>query len=89
MPATAILPDIAATETLVIDITNEVRQREKLGAGTAQTMARIQRALEAAGINFIDEDGAQGPGLRLKKPLWRRWPDRSPGPENVEITDYH
>lgn len=37
--------------------------------GTAQTMARIQRALEAAGISFIDEDGTQGPGVRLKKPL--------------------
>jgi uncharacterized protein YkwD len=28
----AILPDIAATEALVIDYTNKVRQREKLGA---------------------------------------------------------
>ena len=63
----AILPDITATETLVIDITNEVRQREKLGAGTAQTMARIQRALEAAGISFIDEDGTQGQGGALEE----------------------
>ncbi len=37
--------------------------------GTAQTMARIQRALEAAGIVFIDQDEKNGPGVRLKKPL--------------------
>jgi transcriptional regulator with XRE-family HTH domain len=37
--------------------------------GTAQTMARIQRALESKGIIFIDQDDKQGPGVRLKKPL--------------------
>ena len=38
-------------------------------AGTAQTIARIQRALEAAGIVFIEQDGTHGPGVRLRKPL--------------------
>ena len=38
-------------------------------AGTAQTMARIQRALESAGIIFIDQDGERGPGVRLRQPL--------------------
>ncbi len=37
--------------------------------GTAQTLVRIQRALEAKGIIFIDQDDKQGPGVRLKKPL--------------------
>jgi transcriptional regulator with XRE-family HTH domain len=37
--------------------------------GTAQTMARIQRALELKGIEFIDQDEKKGPGVRLKKPL--------------------
>jgi transcriptional regulator with XRE-family HTH domain len=37
--------------------------------GTAQTMARIQRALESAGIIFIDQDGERGPGVRLRQPL--------------------
>jgi ribosome-binding protein aMBF1 (putative translation factor) len=36
---------------------------------TVETLLRIKRALEAAGINFIDEDGTQGPGVRLKKSL--------------------
>ena len=38
-------------------------------AGTAQTIARIQRALESAGIIFIDQDGHTGPGVRLRQPL--------------------
>jgi transcriptional regulator with XRE-family HTH domain len=37
--------------------------------GTAQTLARIQRALESQGIEFIDQDEKKGPGVRLKKPL--------------------
>jgi len=38
-------------------------------SGNAQTLVRIQRALEAKGIIFIDQDDKQGPGVRLKKPL--------------------
>jgi transcriptional regulator with XRE-family HTH domain len=38
-------------------------------SGTAQTMARIQRALENAGIIFIDQDGEGGPGVRLRQHL--------------------
>ena len=37
--------------------------------GSAQTTARLQRALEAAGIIFIDQDGERGPGVRLRDPL--------------------
>jgi transcriptional regulator with XRE-family HTH domain len=38
-------------------------------AGTAQTMARIQQALESAGIIFIDQDAQSGPGVRLRRPI--------------------
>jgi transcriptional regulator with XRE-family HTH domain len=38
-------------------------------AGTAQTMARIQQALESAGIVFIDQDAQAGPGVRLRRPI--------------------
>ena len=37
--------------------------------GTASTHLRLQRALEAAGIIFIDQDGSRGPGVRLRNPL--------------------
>ena len=37
--------------------------------GTAQSISRIQRALETAGILFIEQDESRGPGVRLRKPL--------------------
>ena len=36
---------------------------------TVQVLMRIQRALESAGIIFIDQDGHTGPGVRLRQPL--------------------
>ena len=41
---------------------NEVR-------GSAKTIWQLEKALEAAGIMFIDQDEAHGPGVRLRKPL--------------------
>ena len=38
-------------------------------AGSDEILARIQRALEAKGAVFIDQDKKMGPGVRLKKPL--------------------
>jgi transcriptional regulator with XRE-family HTH domain len=38
-------------------------------SGNAQTLVRIQRALESKGVEFIDQDDKKGPGVRLKKPL--------------------
>jgi DNA-binding transcriptional regulator YiaG len=37
--------------------------------GAASTHLRLQRALEAAGIVFIDQTATQGPGVRLREPL--------------------
>ena len=37
--------------------------------GSARTIASLQRALEEAGIVFIDQNNDLGPGVRLKKPL--------------------
>ena len=34
--------------------------------GAAETLWKIQIALEAAGIEFIPAEGGKGPGLRLK-----------------------
>lgn len=42
--------------------------REEL-TGTVQTLSRMQRALEAAGIIFIEQNEEHGPGVRLRKPL--------------------
>ncbi len=35
---------------------------------TVETLLRIQAALEAAGVVFIDGDKQNGPGVRLRKP---------------------
>ena len=43
--------------------------REQL-VGTAKTMSKIQKALETAGIIFVDQDEDHGPGVRLRKPLF-------------------
>jgi hypothetical protein len=51
-----------------------IRRAELANEVTALTTANdlaIRRALEAAGIEFIDEDGG-GPGVRLKSPLRNR-----------------
>ena len=54
-------------------------KRGELAAGeTSMTVANdlaVRRALEAAGVEFIDENGG-GPGVRLRKPVRqkRRWP---------------
>ena len=36
--------------------------------GSAKTIWKLQRALEAAGVMFIEQD-QYGPGVRLRKPL--------------------
>jgi transcriptional regulator with XRE-family HTH domain len=38
---------------------------------SAEARVKLQKALEAAGIEFIDENGG-GPGVRLKKPHKKR-----------------
>ncbi len=37
--------------------------------GSAKTIWKLQRALETAGVMFIDQDEEHGPGVRLRKPL--------------------
>jgi transcriptional regulator with XRE-family HTH domain len=49
-------------------------KRVEAGLGprvSAEARAKLQKALEAAGIEFIDENGG-GPGVRLKKPHKKR-----------------
>ncbi len=51
-----------------------IRRAELAEEETSMTMANdlaVRRALESAGVEFIDENGG-GPGVRLKKPLRKR-----------------
>jgi hypothetical protein len=48
-----------------------IRRAELTDDETSRTAANdlaVRRALEAAGVEFIDENGG-GPGVRLRKPL--------------------
>lgn len=40
--------------------------------GAADTIRKIQQALEAAGVEFIPEEWGRGPGVRLRQPLQKR-----------------
>ena len=47
-----------------------VRRLEAAGneiRGSAETVWKIQKALEAAGVEFIPEEAGRGPGVRLKQ----------------------
>jgi hypothetical protein len=51
-----------------------IRRAELVESETSMTAANdlaVRRALEAAGVQFIDENGG-GPGVRLRKPVKRK-----------------
>ena len=57
------LSDLASVSTTTIkrlEGATEIR-------GAAETIWKIQKALEAAGVEFIPEDETKGPGVRLKQ----------------------
>lgn len=37
--------------------------------GSAETLWKIQKALEQGGVEFINSDETKGPGVRLKEPM--------------------
>jgi len=56
------LATVSATTIKRLEAASEVR-------GAADTLWKIQRALEAAGVEFIAEDDTKGAGVRLKHRL--------------------
>jgi transcriptional regulator with XRE-family HTH domain len=42
-------------------------ERAQSGTGLVSTIQKIRSALEAAGVEFIDDGPEGGPGVRLKK----------------------
>jgi transcriptional regulator with XRE-family HTH domain len=52
-----------------------VRRIEGAGTelrGSAEAIWKIQKALEAAGVEFLPEDETKGPGARLRRPEGRK-----------------
>jgi transcriptional regulator with XRE-family HTH domain len=58
--------ELADAATVSIPTIKRLESNEGPLGGRSETSEKIQRALEVAGIEFIDENGG-GPGVRLKK----------------------
>jgi hypothetical protein len=63
--------DLARESSVGVATIRRAELRDEVTSLTAANDLAIRRALETAGIEFIDENGG-GPGVRLKKPPKRR-----------------
>lgn len=61
--------ELAVAASISIGTVKRIEAAREELAGNSQTVARIQSALERAGIIFIDQDRSSGPGVRLRMPL--------------------
>ena len=62
---------LADASGVAISTIRRMEANEGLLRGNAENVWKIQRALEDAGVAFIDENGG-GPGLRLRDPTGLR-----------------
>jgi predicted transcriptional regulator len=58
--------ELAAAADVSIATIKRLEAADGALGGRSQTVNKIRRALQGAGIDFIDENGG-GPGVRLKK----------------------
>jgi transcriptional regulator with XRE-family HTH domain len=59
--------DLSMESRVGIATIRRIENTDKDARGHVSTYARIQTALEAAGVLFIDDDGTAGIGVRLIK----------------------
>lgn len=59
--------DLSRATALSITTIRRAELTEKETSLTAANELAVRRALEAAGVEFIEENGGGGPGVRLKK----------------------
>jgi transcriptional regulator with XRE-family HTH domain len=59
--------ELASASGISLPTIKRLEAAEGLLGGRKTTAERIRKALEKAGIEFIDENGG-GPGVRLRKP---------------------
>jgi len=63
--------DLSAASDISIPTIKRIEANDGQIGGRSQTAEQIVKALEKAGVEFIDENGG-GPGVRLRKPTRRR-----------------
>ena len=60
--------DLARETALSVTTIRRAELTERETSMTTANDLAVRRALETAGVMFIDEDGTAGPGVRLRKP---------------------
>ncbi|WP_246702802.1 transcriptional regulator [Starkeya sp. ORNL1] len=58
--------ELAAAASISVPTLRRMEASSGLATGLVNNVAAVRRALEAAGVIFVDENG-EGPGVRLKK----------------------
>ncbi|RWB94624.1 MAG: transcriptional regulator [Mesorhizobium sp.] len=58
--------ELAASASISVPTLRRMEASEGAASGLANNVAAVRRALEAAGVIFVDENG-EGPGVRLRK----------------------
>ena len=61
--------DLATRASIGVGTVKRIEAARTELTGTVQTLSRIQNALEDAGIIFLNQDEAGGPGVRLRNRL--------------------
>ena len=61
--------ELAAKSAVGLATIRRIEARGRELSGTAKILFRLQKALEAAGVIFLDGDDKVGPGIRLAAPL--------------------
>ena len=61
--------DLAATSSLGLATINRAEQAEQMTALTVVNDQAVRRALEEAGIEFLEATASHGPGVRWRDPL--------------------
>jgi predicted transcriptional regulator len=64
--------DLAAAADLSIPTIKRLEARDGPLGGRSTTSNKIQKALHNAGVEFIDENGGGGPGVRLRARVQRK-----------------
>lgn len=59
--------DLAGSAKVGLATVKRIESAGLTPGGNVQTLMRIQRALESAGVEFIDECDSHGHGVRMKK----------------------
>jgi transcriptional regulator with XRE-family HTH domain len=59
--------DLAQAASVGVATVRRLESAETQIRGSVETVWKIQKALEAAGIEFIPEEAGRGPGVRLRQ----------------------